>query len=52
MNNQMSSGMVFVFSLWGTGEGGMSWLDGTSGCSGPCTDMSEVTSTYSNITIS
>ena len=43
-------GMVLTMSLWGTGEGGMSWLDGKSGCHGGCNlDASKVT--FSNITL-
>ena len=41
-------GIVMTMSLWGTGEGGMSWLDGKSGCHGGCDlDVSRVT--FSNI---
>lgn len=29
-------GIVMTMSLWGTGDGGMSWLDGKSGCHGGC----------------
>lgn len=29
-------GIVMTMSLWGTGNGGMSWLDGKSGCQGGC----------------
>lgn len=29
-------GIVVTMSLWGTGPGGMSWLDGKSGCQGGC----------------
>lgn len=29
-------GIVMTMSLWGTGPGGMSWLDGKSGCQGGC----------------
>lgn len=29
-------GIVMSMSLWGTGNGGMSWLDGKSGCQGGC----------------
>ncbi len=29
-------GITMVMSLWGTGAGGMSWLDGKSGCQGGC----------------
>ena len=29
-------GMVMTTSLWGTGNGGMSWLDGESGCQETC----------------
>ena len=29
-------GIVISVSLWGTGDGGMSWLDGKSGCHGAC----------------
>ena len=41
-------GIVMTMSLWGTGNGGMSWLDGKSGCQGGCNlDVSKVT--FSNI---
>lgn len=43
--------MVFTMSLWGTKEGGMSWLDGSSGCKGSCEDLTNVSTTYSNIRI-
>ena len=43
-------GMVMTMSLWGTGPGGMSWLDGRSGCQGGCNlDASRVI--FSDITI-
>jgi hypothetical protein len=29
-------GMVLTFSLWGSTEKGMSWLDGVTGCTGGC----------------
>lgn len=29
-------GIVMTMSLWGTDNGGMSWLDGKSGCQGGC----------------
>ena len=40
-------GIVPTMSLWGTGEGGMSWLDGKSGCHGAC-DLSSSRVTFSN----
>ena len=41
-------GIVMSISLWGTGNGGMSWLDGKSGCQGGCNlEASRVT--FSNI---
>lgn len=43
-------GIVMTMSLWGTGPGGMSWLDGKSGCQGGCNlEGSKVT--FSNIRI-
>lgn len=37
-------GIVMTMSLWGTENGGMSWLDGKSGCQGGCNlDNSKVT---------
>ena len=41
-------GIVMTMSLWGTGEGGMSWLDGKSGCHGAC-DLDNSQVTFSNI---
>ena len=43
-------GMVMTMSLWGTGDGGMSWLDGKSGCHGGC-DLANSKVTFSNILI-
>ena len=43
-------GMVMTMSLWGTGNGGMSWLDGRSGCQGAC-DLSNSRVTFSNIRV-
>ena len=43
-------GIVMIMSLWGTGNGGMSWLDGKSGCQGAC-DLSNSKVTFSNIRI-
>ena len=43
-------GMVMTMSLWGTGNGGMSWLDGKSGCQGGC-DLSNSRVTFSNIRV-
>ena len=43
-------GMVMTMSLWGTGNGGMSWLDGKSGCQGAC-DLSNSRVTFSNIRV-
>ena len=40
-------GITVVMSLWGTGAGGMSWLDGNSGCQGGC-NLSTSTVTFSN----
>ena len=41
-------GMVMTMSLWGTGEGGMSWLDGKSGCHGAC-DVKNSQVTFTDI---
>ena len=41
-------GIVMTMSLWGTGEGGMSWLDGKSGCHGGC-NLGSSKVTFSNI---
>ena len=41
-------GIVMTASLWGTGEGGMSWLDGKSGCHGGC-NLPSSSVTFSNI---
>ena len=43
-------GMVMTMSLWGTGNGGMSWLDGKSGCQGGC-DLSNSRVTFSSIRV-
>ncbi len=43
-------GIVMTMSLWGTGDGGMSWLDGASGCHGAC-DLNNSYVTFSNIRI-
>lgn len=43
-------GMVITMSLWGTGSGGMSWLDGKSGCQGGC-NIENSRVIFSNITI-
>ena len=41
-------GIVMSISLWGTGNGGMSWLDGKSGCQGDC-DVARSRFVVSNI---
>ena len=41
-------GIVMTMSLWGTGDGGMSWLDGKSGCHGGC-NLGNSKVTFSNI---
>ena len=41
-------GIVMTMSLWGTGNGGMSWLDGKSGCQGAC-NLNASKVTFSNI---
>ena len=41
-------GIVMTMSLWGTEEGGMSWLDGKSGCHGGC-NVGDSKVTFSNI---
>lgn len=41
-------GIVMTMSLWGTKDGGMSWLDGKSGCHGSC-NLSSSKVTFSNI---
>ena len=43
-------GIVMTMSLWGTGDGGMSWLDGKSGCHGGC-NLGASRVTFSNIRI-
>lgn len=43
-------GMVMTMSLWGTGDGGMSWLDGKSGCRGGC-NLANSRVTFSNIRV-
>lgn len=40
-------GIVMTMSLWGTGAGGMSWLDGKSGCQGGC-NLAASRVTFSN----
>ena len=40
-------GIVMTISLWGTGDGGMSWLDGKSGCHGGC-NLAASRVTFSN----
>ena len=44
------SGITVVISLWGTVAGGMSWLDGKSGCWGGC-DLGNSQVTFSNIVV-
>ncbi len=41
-------GIVMTLSLWGTGDGGMSWLDGKSGCQGGC-NLAVSKVTFSNV---
>ena len=41
-------GIVMSISLWGTVEGGMSWLDGKSGCHAKC-DLENSRVVFSNI---
>ena len=41
-------GIVMSISLWGTGDGGMSWLDGKSGCHGAC-NLGASRVTFNNI---
>ena len=43
-------GITVVMSLWGTGAGGMSWLDGKSGCQGGCNVMGSKV-TFSSIVV-
>ena len=43
-------GITVVMSLWGTGAGGMSWLDGKSGCQGGC-NVGGSRVTFSNIVV-
>ena len=43
-------GITLTMSLWGTGAGGMSWLDGKSGCYGGC-NLGGSKVTFSNILI-
>ena len=43
-------GIVMTMSLWGTGPGGMSWLDGKSGCQGGC-NIAASSVTFSNFKI-
>ncbi len=40
-------GIVMTMSLWGTGDGGMAWLDGKSGCQGAC-NLAVSSVTFSN----
>ena len=40
-------GIAVTMSLWGTGPGGMSWLDGKSGCQGGC-NLASSKVTFSN----
>ena len=44
------TGMVMTMSLWGTGDGGMSWLDGKSGCHGGC-NLANSEVTFSNFQV-
>lgn len=41
-------GMVLTFSLWGSSEAGMAWLDGMTGCVGGC-DVREQHVTWRDI---
>ena len=41
-------GIVMTMSLWGTKAGGMSWLDGKSGCQGDC-NLDDSRVAFSNI---
>ena len=41
-------GIVMSLSLWGTGNGGLAWLDGRSGCQGGC-DLTASQVSFSNI---
>ena len=43
-------GITVAMSLWGTGPGGMSWLDGKSGCQGGC-NLGGSSVTFSNIVV-
>ena len=36
MESNLRMGMVMDISLWGLSNGGMSWLDGPTGCTGDC----------------
>ena len=36
MESNLRMGMVMDISLWGLSSGGMSWLDGPTGCAGDC----------------
>ena len=36
MGKDVEKGMTAAISSWGTAYGGMSWLDGDTGCSGDC----------------
>ena len=40
-------GIVMTMSLWGTGPGGLAWLDGRSECQGGC-NLEESSVTFSN----
>lgn len=36
MGRNVADGMTVAISSWGTNYGGMSWLDGDTGCGGDC----------------
>jgi hypothetical protein len=50
MQGDLAKGMVMDISLWGLSHGGMSWLDGPTGCTGDC-NVSASRVSFSNLTI-
>ena len=49
MESNLRMGMVMDISLWGLSNGGMSWLDGPTGCVGDC-NVSASRVIFSNLT--
>ena len=50
MQGNLAKGMVMDISLWGLSHGGMSWLDGPTGCTGAC-NISASRVSFSNFTL-